>query len=120
MNVRSQTKRDVIQSKAFSERLEELRGGVHGRAMQHDERPRVNPGPLPRAPLAAVQAVVGRQRVGRAREHGGSAEDVADVAALERTGTVSRTVNLYADLPGFVIGKTAVHGMRVTPRGFSH
>ena len=38
-----------------------------------------------------------------------------DVEALERTGTVSRTVNLYADLPGFVIGKTAVHGMRVTP-----
>jgi Cu(I)/Ag(I) efflux system membrane fusion protein len=38
-----------------------------------------------------------------------------DIAALERTGTVSRTVKLYADLPGFVIGKTAVHGMRVTP-----
>ena len=38
-----------------------------------------------------------------------------DVEALERTGTISRTVNLYADLPGFVIGKTAVHGMRVTP-----
>ncbi len=38
-----------------------------------------------------------------------------DIAALERTGTISRTVNLYADLPGFVIGKTAVHGMRVTP-----
>jgi multidrug efflux pump subunit AcrA (membrane-fusion protein) len=38
-----------------------------------------------------------------------------DIEALERTGAVSRTVNLYADLPGFVIGKTAVHGMRVTP-----
>ena len=38
-----------------------------------------------------------------------------DIELLERTGQVSRTVNLYADLPGFVIGKTAVHGMRVTP-----
>jgi membrane fusion protein, copper/silver efflux system len=38
-----------------------------------------------------------------------------DIATLERTGQVSRTVNLYADLPGFVIGKTAIHGMRVTP-----
>ncbi len=38
-----------------------------------------------------------------------------DIAAFEKTGKISRTVNLYADLPGFVIGKTAVHGMRVTP-----
>jgi Cu(I)/Ag(I) efflux system membrane fusion protein len=43
--------------------------------------------------------------------------DVApeDIAALERTGKVNRTVDLHAELPGYVISKTAVHGMRVTP-----
>ncbi|HVN51099.1 MAG TPA: efflux RND transporter periplasmic adaptor subunit, partial [Acidimicrobiales bacterium] len=38
-----------------------------------------------------------------------------DIEALERTGDASRTVKLYAALPGYVIAKTAVHGMRVTP-----
>jgi multidrug efflux pump subunit AcrA (membrane-fusion protein) len=38
-----------------------------------------------------------------------------DVQALERTGKVSRTITLYAEHPGYVINKTAVHGMRVTP-----
>ena len=38
-----------------------------------------------------------------------------DIAALERTGQVQRTVDLHADLPGYVLQKSAVHGMRVTP-----
>ncbi len=38
-----------------------------------------------------------------------------DIAELERSGQVSRTVDLHADLPGYVVQKTAVHGMRVTP-----
>jgi RND family efflux transporter MFP subunit len=38
-----------------------------------------------------------------------------DIAALERTGQVQRTVDLHADLPGYVLRKSAVHGMRVTP-----
>jgi RND family efflux transporter MFP subunit len=43
--------------------------------------------------------------------------DVApdDIAALERTGQVQRTVALHAELPGYVLQKAAVHGMRVTP-----
>jgi RND family efflux transporter MFP subunit len=41
--------------------------------------------------------------------------DPADVDALERTGQVQRTVDLHADLPGYVLQKSAVHGMRVTP-----
>jgi Cu(I)/Ag(I) efflux system membrane fusion protein len=38
-----------------------------------------------------------------------------DIAALERTGKVERTVDLHAELPGYVLQKSAVHGMRVTP-----
>jgi hypothetical protein len=38
-----------------------------------------------------------------------------DIAALERTGQVQRTVDLHAELPGYVLQKSAVHGMRVTP-----
>ena len=39
----------------------------------------------------------------------------ADIATLERTGKVERTVDLHAELPGYVLQKSAVHGMRVTP-----
>ena len=39
----------------------------------------------------------------------------ADIEALERTGQVQRTVDLHAELPGYVLQKSAVHGMRVTP-----
>jgi Cu(I)/Ag(I) efflux system membrane fusion protein len=39
----------------------------------------------------------------------------ADIATLERTGQVQRTVDLHADLPGYVLQKSAVHGMRVMP-----
>jgi Cu(I)/Ag(I) efflux system membrane fusion protein len=38
-----------------------------------------------------------------------------DIAALERTGQVQRTVDLHAELPGYVLQKSAVHGMRVMP-----
>jgi Cu(I)/Ag(I) efflux system membrane fusion protein len=41
--------------------------------------------------------------------------DPADIDALERTGKVQRTVDLHADLPGYVIQKNVVHGMRVMP-----
>jgi Cu(I)/Ag(I) efflux system membrane fusion protein len=38
-----------------------------------------------------------------------------DIAELERTGKVQRTVDLHAELPGYVLQKSAIHGMRVTP-----
>jgi Cu(I)/Ag(I) efflux system membrane fusion protein len=38
-----------------------------------------------------------------------------DVARLERTGEVKRTLDLHADRGGYVVQKTAVHGMRVAP-----
>ena len=38
-----------------------------------------------------------------------------DIAALERSGKVERTVDLHAELPGYVMQKNVVHGMRVTP-----
>jgi multidrug efflux pump subunit AcrA (membrane-fusion protein) len=38
-----------------------------------------------------------------------------DIAELEKTGEVRRTVDLHAELPGYVIRKNVVHGMRVTP-----
>jgi Cu(I)/Ag(I) efflux system membrane fusion protein len=38
----------------------------------------------------------------------------ADIAALERTGRASRTFSLSAPMSGFVIGKMAVHGMKVS------
>jgi Cu(I)/Ag(I) efflux system membrane fusion protein len=39
----------------------------------------------------------------------------ADIAALTRRGQPSRSLNLYAPSSGFIIAKTAVHGMRVKP-----
>jgi Cu(I)/Ag(I) efflux system membrane fusion protein len=39
----------------------------------------------------------------------------ADIAELERSGQVRRTVDLYADHGGFVTQKTVVVGMRVMP-----
>jgi Cu(I)/Ag(I) efflux system membrane fusion protein len=38
-----------------------------------------------------------------------------DIAQLERSGKPSRTMKLYAPGSGYVIAKTAVHGMRVKP-----
>ncbi len=39
----------------------------------------------------------------------------ADIEALEKAGTVSRTVDLHSDVAGYVVQKLAFHGMRVTP-----
>ncbi|HNN51967.1 MAG TPA: efflux RND transporter periplasmic adaptor subunit, partial [Pseudomonadota bacterium] len=39
----------------------------------------------------------------------------SDIAQLERSGRASRTFNLYAPISGYVIAKTAVHGMRIKP-----
>jgi Cu(I)/Ag(I) efflux system membrane fusion protein len=39
----------------------------------------------------------------------------ADIERLETTGSVQRTLDLYAEMGGYVVGKMAVHGMRVTP-----
>jgi Cu(I)/Ag(I) efflux system membrane fusion protein len=39
----------------------------------------------------------------------------ADIEALERTGTVRRTLDLYAEVTGYVIQKNVVQGMRVMP-----
>jgi len=38
-----------------------------------------------------------------------------DIAEVERTGTVKRTLDLYADVSGYVVQKNVVHGMRVMP-----
>jgi membrane fusion protein, copper/silver efflux system len=38
----------------------------------------------------------------------------SDIAALERTGEVQRTLSLYSPVSGYVVQKTAYHGMRVT------
>jgi multidrug efflux pump subunit AcrA (membrane-fusion protein) len=38
-----------------------------------------------------------------------------DIARLEQTGEVMRTLDLYADISGYVVQKMAFHGMRVTP-----
>lgn len=38
----------------------------------------------------------------------------ADVARLEKSGRASRTFDLYAPMSGYVIGKMAVHGMKVS------
>jgi Cu(I)/Ag(I) efflux system membrane fusion protein len=38
-----------------------------------------------------------------------------DIAALERAGKVSRTVDLHSEVAGYVVQKMAFHGMRVTP-----
>jgi Cu(I)/Ag(I) efflux system membrane fusion protein len=39
----------------------------------------------------------------------------ADIARLEGTGEVQRTLSLYSPVSGYVVQKTAYHGMRVTP-----
>jgi len=39
----------------------------------------------------------------------------ADIARLERTGEVQRTLDLYSPVSGYVTAKMAQHGMRVTP-----
>jgi membrane fusion protein, copper/silver efflux system len=38
-----------------------------------------------------------------------------DIATLERTGTVRRTLDLYAEVTGYVVVKNVVRGMRVMP-----
>jgi len=38
-----------------------------------------------------------------------------DIERLERTGEVMRTLDLHSDISGYVVAKTAFHGMRVTP-----
>jgi len=38
-----------------------------------------------------------------------------DIAAIERSGTVRRTFDLYSEVTGFVVQKNVVHGMRVMP-----
>lgn len=39
-----------------------------------------------------------------------------DVAELERSGQVRRTLDLYAESSGYVLGKNVFHGMRVMPQ----
>src|SRR5262249_37749522 len=39
----------------------------------------------------------------------------ADIAQLERRGAPSQTLRIYSPSAGFVLNKTAVHGMRVKP-----
>jgi Cu(I)/Ag(I) efflux system membrane fusion protein len=39
----------------------------------------------------------------------------SDIEALERSGEVRRTLSLYSPVSGYVVQKTAYHGMRVTP-----
>jgi len=39
----------------------------------------------------------------------------ADIASLEKSGQVMRTLDLYSDISGYVVQKMAFHGMRVTP-----
>jgi Cu(I)/Ag(I) efflux system membrane fusion protein len=38
-----------------------------------------------------------------------------DIARIEKSGEPLRTLNLYAPMDGYVLQKTAFHGMRVTP-----
>jgi Cu(I)/Ag(I) efflux system membrane fusion protein len=39
-----------------------------------------------------------------------------DIAALERSGQVTRTLDLHSDISGYVVQKNVVHGMRVMPQ----
>lgn len=39
-----------------------------------------------------------------------------DIAELERSGRVRRTLDLHAESSGYVLGKTVFHGMRVMPQ----
>ena len=38
-----------------------------------------------------------------------------DIEALEKAGTVGRTIDLHSEVAGYVVQKQAFHGMRVTP-----
>jgi Cu(I)/Ag(I) efflux system membrane fusion protein len=38
-----------------------------------------------------------------------------DIARIEKTGQVLKTLELYSEVSGYVVQKTAFHGMRVTP-----
>jgi membrane fusion protein, copper/silver efflux system len=38
-----------------------------------------------------------------------------DIAAIEKTGQVMRTLDLYSEISGYVVQKMAFHGMRITP-----
>lgn len=38
-----------------------------------------------------------------------------DIEKLEKAGQATRAVDVYADIGGYVVGKMAFHGMRVTP-----
>jgi Cu(I)/Ag(I) efflux system membrane fusion protein len=38
-----------------------------------------------------------------------------DIDRLQQTGEVTRTLDLYSDTDGWVVQKSALHGMRVTP-----
>jgi Cu(I)/Ag(I) efflux system membrane fusion protein len=38
-----------------------------------------------------------------------------DIEAIEKTGQVMRTLDLYSDTSGYVVQKMAFHGMRITP-----
>ncbi len=77
---------------------------------------------------SAEQEYLIAQKAGTATVHGGiNLVDAAreklllwnlspqDIATLERSGRASRTFNLYAPIAGYVIAKTAVHGMRIKP-----
>jgi Cu(I)/Ag(I) efflux system membrane fusion protein len=39
-----------------------------------------------------------------------------DIATLERSGQVTRTLDLHSDISGYVVQKTVFHGMRVMPQ----
>ncbi len=39
----------------------------------------------------------------------------ADIEKLEKTGQVTRTMNVFSDIGGYVVQKMAFHGMKVTP-----
>jgi Cu(I)/Ag(I) efflux system membrane fusion protein len=39
-----------------------------------------------------------------------------DIEALERSGKVTRTLDLHSDISGYVVQKNVVHGMRVMPQ----
>jgi Cu(I)/Ag(I) efflux system membrane fusion protein len=38
-----------------------------------------------------------------------------DILAIEKTGQVMRTLDLYSEISGYVVQKMAFHGMRITP-----
>jgi RND family efflux transporter MFP subunit len=67
-------------------------------------------------PLASSQALAGIDLVGSARQRLSLWDISADqIAQIEKTGQPIRALNFYSSFTGFVIAKTAVHGMRVMP-----